>query len=508
MATIVFGLDGANWPLVEPWLNAGELPNIQRMREEGLWGISESVLPPVTCPNWKCYASSRTPDTHDVYWWEKVNKETIEIDIPNSGSFTSPELWDYLNDTGISAGVMNLPMSYPPREIDGFMIAGGPRSREENYTYPGPLEARLEQEDSYRVHPETVVTSNSGEGVEPTLELIETRFRTAKRLLDESDIEFLHLTIFHLNVLQHYFWNGDPVYRAWKRIDEAIGKFLDKGHTVFLMSDHGCTDIDTAFYINEWLQQEGHLSMETTAVDYMMRAGLTQERVAKMVRSMGLETTIRKLVPRRLVDRVPDDEGIKRDSKFDKIEQDGSLAVASGQGLVYVLVPPTDARYEPVRSTIVDRLGELTTPNGTPVANEIHLGDELYPSGDPMYRPDIIFEQGPGVHTSGAVGRSELMAAPGQWAAENVRDGLFLAHGDDVSPAGDIGRISILDIAPTVLYSMGEPIPESFEGTPIEAVDAGGDDPTYRSPLTDRDDARTGDSEAVQQRLADLGYLE
>jgi len=223
---------------------------------------------------------------------------------------------------------------------------------------------------------------------------------------------------------------------------------------------------------------------------------------------MGLETTIRKLVPRRLVDRFPDDEGIKRDSKFDKIEQDGSLAVASGQGLVYVLVPPTDARYEPVRSTIVDRLGELTTPNGTPVANEIHLGDELYPNGDPMYRPDIVFEQGPGVHTSGAVGRGKLMAGPGQWAAENVRDGLFLAHGDDVLSAGDIGRISILDIAPTVLYSMGEPIPKSFEGTPIEAVDAGDDAPTYRSPLADRDDARTGDSGAVQQRLADLGYLE
>jgi predicted AlkP superfamily phosphohydrolase/phosphomutase len=150
MATIVFGLDGASWPLVEPWLNAGELPNIQRMREEGLWGISESVLPPVTCPNWKCYASSRTPDAHDVYWWEKVNKETTEIDIPNSGSFTSPELWDYLNDTGVSAGVMNLPMSYPPKEIDEFMIAGGPRSREENYTHPGPLEAKLEREDNYR----------------------------------------------------------------------------------------------------------------------------------------------------------------------------------------------------------------------------------------------------------------------------------------------------------------------------------------------------------------------
>lgn len=509
MATIVFGLDGGNWNLVSGWLEDDSLPNLARLRSEGTYAVSESVLPPVTCPNWKCYASSQSPDSHDVYWWEKVDRETMNIDVPDSTSFTAPELWDYLNDEGLSAGVMNLPMSYPPGELVRFMIAGGPRSREENYTYPPELEADIERRFGYRVHPLNVVTSNGDcDGVDATLDLIETRFETAETLLGERDLDFFHLTIFHLNVLQHYYWNGDPVKRAWELIDKRIGRFLDDGHTIFLMSDHGCDEIHDVFHVNEWLQAEGYLSMETTAADYLMKAGITQKRMAGIVRSLGLESRIRKYVPRRIVDRFPDEEGIKRDNKFDKLDAEESVAIASGQGLVYLLLEPGSTEYNSVRSEVIEKLEQLETPRGTPVAAVVHRGEDVYPDGDPRFRPDIIFEQGPGIHTSGAVGKGEIMSDPGRWAAENVREGLFLAHGPDVASAGDIGTISILDIAPTILYAMGLDVPEGFEGTPVLEANTERDVVTTRSSLSDRDAGTTEGSGDVQERLADLGYLE
>jgi predicted AlkP superfamily phosphohydrolase/phosphomutase len=509
MATLVFGLDGANWPLIEPWIEAGLLPNIRQLRDDGVWGVSESVLPPVTCPNWKCYASSRSPGKHNVYWWEKVDRETLNIDVPDAQSFTAPELWDYLNDQDVDAGVMNLPMSYPPREIDQFMISGGPRSREEDYTYPPELEADIEQRFGYRVHPRNVVTSNQDQnGVDATLELIESRFETAEALLEERDIDFLHLTIFHLNVLQHYYWNGDPVKRAWELIDDRIGRFLDEGHTIFLMSDHGCEESHDVFHVNEWLNAEGYLSMNTTAADYLMKAGLTQERVAGIVRSFGLESRLRKYVPRRVVDRLPDNEGIKRDNKFDKLDTSESVAIASGQGLIYLLLNPGSTQYESVRSELIGKLEALETPRGTRVATAVHRGEDIYPDGDPRYRPDIVFEQGPGIHTSGAVGKGEIMAEPGRWAAENIRDGLFLAHGPTVEEQGDFGRISILDIAPSILYAMDLDIPDGFEGTPLPAVNANREGVTRRPSLPDRDAETADESEAVEKRLEDLGYLE
>jgi len=509
MATLVFGLDGGNWELIEPWIKSGDLPTIKHLRDNGVWGISESVLPPVTCPNWKCYASSQPPGHHDVYWWEKVNRNDVTVDVPDADSFTAPELWDYLDDEALVAGVMNLPMTYPPRDVGEFIIAGGPRSREEEFTFPPELEDELESQFDYRVHPKNVVTSNEDAGgVDATLELIETRFETARTLLEKRDLDFLHLTIFHLNVLQHYFYDGEPTRRAWELIDREIKKFLNDGHTIFLMSDHGCTEIETVFHINEWLKEEGLLTMEPTTADLLMKLGITQERLAGVVRSLGLESAIRKHVPRRLVERFPDDEGIKRDNKFEKVVTDESDAIASGQGLVYVLHESGSPVYEEKVSRLVDRLSTLETPAGTRVATEVYRGEEIYPHGNPRYRPDIVFNQTPGLHTSGAVGKEQIFESPGRWRAENVREGMFVAYGEGIDPLGKIDPISILDIAPTILHAMGLDVPESFEGEPIREVDPHGRSVTYRPSLPDRGEGTATESDDVEERLADLGYLE
>lgn len=506
MATIVLGLDGANWALVDPWLEAGHLPTLEHLRSKGLWGVSESVLPPVTCPNWKCYSTSRSPDHHNIYWWEKVDKHTTTIDVPDSTSFTAPEFWDYLMDEDVFPGVMNLPMSYPPRGIDGVIIAGGPRSRESGYTHPTELEARLEV-SGYRVHPESVVTSNEDD-IEPTLELIEKRFETARWLLDEYELDFLHLTIFHLNVLQHFFWNDDPVRRAWDLIDREIGKFVDDGHTIFLMSDHGCGEIETVFHINDWLSENGYLTTKTTIADYLLKTGLTQERLASIVRKFGLESRVRRLIPRRVIERFPDEEGIKRDNKFDKMVAEESVAIASGQGLIYVLSDPESDTYERTIESLIAQLSRLETPAGRPVCSAVHRGDELYPSGNPRFRPDVVFEQGPGIHTTGAIGKGSVFGQPGRWRAENIRDGIFLAYGEGIDPLGEIDPISILDIAPTVLHYMGVSIPTDFEGTPVESVTKNRGQIEYREPLPRLDEKTTEGSNEVRNRLADLGYLE
>lgn len=83
-----------------------------------------------------------------------------------------------------------------------------------------------------------------------------------------------------------------------------------------------------------------------------------------------------------------------------------------------------------------------------------------------------------------------------------------LAHGPTVEPRGDIGTISILDIAPSVLHAMGEDVPEDFEGTPVPDINISRNEVTTRDSLPDRGDTITADSEEVQERLADLGHLE
>lgn len=81
--TIVLGLDGANWPLLESWIEAGDLPNLVALREGAAWGPLISQLPPVTSPNGRCYATGCNLAKPAVFWGS-VNRERLTICHPTS----------------------------------------------------------------------------------------------------------------------------------------------------------------------------------------------------------------------------------------------------------------------------------------------------------------------------------------------------------------------------------------------------------------------------------------
>jgi len=513
--TVVIGLDGGNWPLINDWIDGGRLPVFERLRDEGAWGTSRSYLPPVTCPNWKCYASGKNPGKLGVYWWERIETDDQEMVLPDATDFTSPELWDYLNDAGLETGVINLPMSYPPRELDGFMIAGGPRSRERNYTTPTELQADVESRFDYRVHPENVLTSNkdADREVEMVHDLLRTRLRTAKALFEETDVSFLHLTLFHLNVLQHYFWDGPETRRAWEIIDEELEWFLEADCNLVLMSDHGCTEIDTVFYVNEWLEENGYLATESSVASRLFDIGITQERIAEIVRTLDLERFIRPFVPRAIIERFPSDEGVVREEKLNMIDWENTTAIGSGQGLVYI-VADTEAEHQRIFDALKTDLSEVTGLNGEPVVESVHAPAEIYTGGHLDRAPDLVFEQRSGVHTAEAMGHGESLSSPSDWQGENVPDGMVLFHGDGVSP-GHLDPVRISDIAPTVLHWMGLAVPDDMDGYPVLSAfssesESGQRAVETRTPLRAQDTSARTDrlDDDVAERLEDIGYLE
>jgi predicted AlkP superfamily phosphohydrolase/phosphomutase len=509
--TIVIGLDGSNWPLIQSWLGGGNLPNFERLKRQGMSGISRSKLPPVTCPNWKCYASGKNPGKLGVYWWERIDTDTRDMYLPDSTDFTDPEIWDYLNDTGQTAGVVNLPMSYPPRDIDELMIAGGPRSRETEYTKPDELQEEIERRFDYRVHPENVLTSNKDaeKEVEMVHDLLRTRLRTAHTLLEERELDFLHVTLFHLNVLQHYFWDGEPTKRAYEIIDEELEPFIEGDYNLVLMSDHGCTNIDTVFYVNTWLEEQGYLQTEESLSSRLHDFGVTQEQIASAVRKVGLEKYIRPLVPRQIIERFPTDEGVVREEKLNMVDWENTKAIGSGQGLIYVVADDEEEREEILTSLEADLVDAQS--NGKAIAKDIYRREEIYSGEHVEKAPDLIFDQRPGVHTSEAMGQDEVCSEPTNWRGENVPDGMVLFHGDDIG-SGDLGRIQITDIAPTILHWMGQEIPTDMDGSPVVEAFEDGSEPAEREVQTRRPLAEQGGrsdlDDEVQDRLEDIGYLE
>jgi predicted AlkP superfamily phosphohydrolase/phosphomutase len=497
--TIVLGLDGANWDLLEPWLESGDLPNIQALREAGTWSDMESCPPPVTCPNWRCYSTGKNPGKLGVFWWEKIDTEERTLTTPTSRSFKSSNYWDYLNDAGKTVGIMNLPMSYPPFEVDGWMVAGGPGSEQDDYTYPSTLEAELEERD-YRLHPKIPVTSNEDrEAASALVDLIDDRFETFRELLADRPVDVAHLTVFYINVLQHFFWRDDVTKRGWQVIDEHIGEIRDAypDATLYLMSDHGCTDVDTVFHANSWLEREGYLVTETGASDTFSKFGINKKRVSQLAHRLGVHGLITSLTPESVKDAVPEDEeGFKREQKLDKVDWERSDAIASGQGLIYLI---DDSRTEELVRDL-----EKLEHGGKPIASAVYTREEAYEGEFVNEAPNVIFDQREGVHTSGAIGDNPVFSDAGKWKAENVRTGLFLAAGTDAGDESLEDDLSITDVAPTLLHQLGVAVPTDMDGEPQLT---GGRSVASREPIPFASIDESADDE-VAARLEDLGYLE
>jgi len=77
--TIVIGLDGANWPMIQPWIDEGILPHLRTLQETGCWGKCTSCLPVITCPNWKCYSTGKNPGKLGVYRWDRIDTQNRQF---------------------------------------------------------------------------------------------------------------------------------------------------------------------------------------------------------------------------------------------------------------------------------------------------------------------------------------------------------------------------------------------------------------------------------------------
>ena len=465
MKMIVIGLDGASFELIEPWLRAGKLPNLKRLITNGVRGSSRSCLPPTTSQNWKCYSTGKNPGKLGIFWWENIDLINRRIYIPTNRAQTR-ELWDYLSESGMKAGVINMPLTYPPKQVNGFMIAGGPDAQDRHFTYPGELESRLKKEFKYEVHP--VIRSGwrrSDEAISRLMALMEKRFLVAKTLAKEYELDFLHLTIFYINSLHHDRWDDEVVERAWELIDRNIGMLISefKDCNFIIMSDHGTNEINQVFYINSWLEKQGYLKTSGSLwlPRLLYRLGLNEQRLFAIAQKLHLSSILKRVVPKKLRNNIPSAIGtMELEQKEAKIIWEKSRALGSGQGPLYLL-----ADNAALRNELTDKLQKLTNPStGLKVARHVYQREDIYQGDFLPEAPSIIIDQYPHTHIRGSIGNKNIFEEPQRWRAENTTEGIFIASGPDFKQGIEAENVTILDLAPTILYLMGVPVPDDLDG--------------------------------------------
>lgn len=505
---LTLGLDGAAWHALDRMMDAGALPNLERMVDAGTRAPLRSVAPPVTCPAWRCSTSGKNPGKLGVFWWLNLDRDSGEITSPDARSFATADVWDYLGDEGLRSAVVNVPMTYPPPAVDGVLVSGfgapfDPAVDGDGITHPPSFQDRLEREYDWRIGVDDVTAPG---GVDGALAVIRSRLSLVLDLLEEG-YDYVHGVVFYLNVLQHHYGVGPETERAWRLVDDYLGR-LPEDLTTVLYSDHGHTPVERTFAVNTFLAQRGHLEFESRVAD-----GLTR-RAYDALTGVGLSprsaaATARRLLPEGLYRRLV--EGgypVPTFQLADRVDWAASDAVALSQGPLYLNRERLGDDYDSVRATLRRELEAFETAAGeAPIASAVPA-EEVYKGPHVDRGPDLLLSPGEGWEIYGGITPSVVEEEVTSWTSGNHPTGMVLLHGPDVA-AGTLPERSLLDVMPTVLRYLGCDVPTDVDGEAIEAPftrDLGGGS---RAPLpAGTGVGSSGGDQALERRLADLGYLE
>lgn len=154
---LLIAWDGADWQMIHPLVDAGELPHLARIVESGVMGELATLQPQLSPLLWASVATGKRADKHRVLGYLEPGDG---LRATTSDSRRARAVWNILGEAGLRSHVVGWP-SYPAEAVDGVFVAqhftrhgsdaDAPRYRDlPRAVYPPELAARLAE---FRLHP-------------------------------------------------------------------------------------------------------------------------------------------------------------------------------------------------------------------------------------------------------------------------------------------------------------------------------------------------------------------
>ncbi len=124
---LIVGLDGATFTVLSPLLEQGKLPNLENLVKEGASSILKFAMPPVSGPAWHAFRIGKNPGRTGVYDFLRHNPQSYRSELIQLGQLPDSTLWEIVEENSdYRIGIDNLPGSYLPNKVRGFLVVGFP----------------------------------------------------------------------------------------------------------------------------------------------------------------------------------------------------------------------------------------------------------------------------------------------------------------------------------------------------------------------------------------------
>ncbi len=145
---IIIGLDGMDPNLAEEFMNKGEMPNFQKLKEKGTFSRLATSYPSISPVAWSSFMTGVDPSHHNIFDFITrdpctyqpmltsaeigkaskvlpIGKYMIPLGKPKMNLLRkSQPFWKILGEFGIFSSIIRVPITFPPEEFNGVLLSG------------------------------------------------------------------------------------------------------------------------------------------------------------------------------------------------------------------------------------------------------------------------------------------------------------------------------------------------------------------------------------------------
>jgi predicted AlkP superfamily phosphohydrolase/phosphomutase len=469
------------------------LPTMRRFLDDGAWGTLSSPLQPVAPQSFATLLTGRNPGATGLFDFFKFPAGSYERVPYGTQLLRQPTFYELLSDHGKRVGLLNVPLTFPLPQVNGFVVSGDEGIGEE-FAFPSDVARRLVAEGYFVPFGASYAPGREREFADHAMQILAMRRRALRTLFGEGQWEFGMCTLHMYGELLHAFWKyydpehpeyrpaaavfggRDPLLEALVAIDELLAEIVGlagpRGLVLFIGA-WGHRLEHSKVHLNAVLERNGYLRFRrdprTRLKHLMFHMGVTSAAAERLAHRLNLWKLFHYRLARGQRAKVTGATFLS----YRDIDWTRSQAVAMGYlGQVYLnvrghrplgTIPP--AEYTAERDRVQRLLADLRDPRtGKPMVSRVLTRDESYRGEELTHAPDLLVEWKPGYSGDGGLsGAGKIVTpSPPNHSSDHWNQSAMLALGAGVRP-GQL-RAALVDIAPTVLHALGVSVPAALEG--------------------------------------------
>jgi predicted AlkP superfamily phosphohydrolase/phosphomutase len=500
---VILGIDAGDPGFIEQWAREGYLPTIASIMERGCW--AQTGGPELVSEHgvWVSLFSGISRSQHGYYYFRQLTPGTYDLQTVTGRDVNAPPFWSRLQSRDIKLAVIDVPDSQLFPGMAGVQLANWATHNNWNPATFTPASEPPEvlQEVRQQFGERLAVAENHQSSIEEDqqiyrklIEHVHTKGALCRQLLGRERFDLSVVVFSQSHAANHQFWKyrpdahpdprlapsglGHAIRDVYQAIDGEIGLLLAQlpaESNVVVVSSVGMEDdYPTTGLIEAFCRKLGYEVVSAPAGIPLRPIDLARRCVPERWRIALSRHLSRERGERLLAEQFRSGTDWSNTTAFAIPAAYTSFVRVNLRGREPEGIVEPGAEYDALLDRMEVDLEQLVdAETGESAVTRLVRTAQAFGCGPHPTLPDLFVEWRPGRFMRRVIHpRAEIIQEKPVFfrVSDHSSSGFVVAAGPSIPSFGAQGMVGVLDLAPTFLTLLGEPIPDSMTGQVVDAM--------------------------------------